>query len=120
MEMGSQERATKGFILQAIGPGGERRWWVKRAAGDTKKPNATMGELLRETVAEIDALPGQWKVETISTPETVYRDLQGSRGELAPRNLRRNGYGEPLVSEHLALPEPQMLGLIGRLDLLAS
>jgi len=34
MDMSGQERATKGFILQAIGPGGERRWWVKRAARD--------------------------------------------------------------------------------------
>lgn len=107
-----ETRQADGMIVQVVGPGGERRWFHRHH------------EPLRLALAAIcgllDSWPGEWRVETISTPASIYRDLQGSRAELAPRDLRRNGYGEPMVPEGFSTPEAQMLGQIGRLDLLAS
>jgi hypothetical protein len=80
-----------------------------------------MGELLRAVAGELDALPGQWLVETISTPATVYRDLQGTR-----KRLDLDGQAGGVRPHHDDIahedfrPERVMLGSIGRLDLLAS
>lgn len=54
----------------------------------------------RELCERIDELEGDWRVLTISTPSTIYGDLQGERGE------------------YLATPERRLLGSIARLDLL--
>ena len=50
-----------------------------------------------------------WLVQSLSTPETVARDLAGTRHY--PRGARRKS------PDALALPESSMLGVIGRADL---
>lgn len=52
----------------------------------------------------LDALEGDWRVASFSTPETIYRDLQGTR------------YRE--WGDEMQYPEVAALGHIGRLDLL--
>jgi len=52
----------------------------------------------------LDGLDGDWRVLTISTPRTIYRDLQGTRAR-------------ELVDE-TQMPELRMLGQVGRLDML--
>lgn len=53
--------------------------------------------------ASIDKLPGDWKIVTVSTPGSIYGDLQGAT--------------DP---ERSASPEKRMLAKIGRLDLLQT
>lgn len=62
-----------------------------------------------------------FKIRTLSSPETIYRDLQGTRdglsdtergGPLNPHNTHR--------SQLLALPEFNMVARIGRSDLLEA
>lgn len=59
-----------------------------------------------------------YRVVTLSSPLTIYRDLQGWRRNDTPTNRRRVASTEK-VDDKLQLPEPFMLGLIGRRDLLA-
>lgn len=54
------------------------------------------------------------KVVCLSTPGTIYRDLQGSRDIAAPHQADRRGR-----QAFLRLPEQGMLNAIGRQDLLA-
>lgn len=56
-------------------------------------------------IAELaDSLPGDWRVVSISTPATVYRDLQGTR--------------KHPWTDSVQFPEAGILGKIDRLDLL--
>jgi hypothetical protein len=56
------------------------------------------------------------RVLCLSTPATIYRDLQGHRREELPRKQRRvTAIGTR--PETLRLPEPAMLSRIGRRDL---
>lgn len=57
---------------------------------------------------KIDALDGQWYIDVISSPSTIWRDLQGTR------MIDRNDDNGPM----LLVPEAKYLGAIGRLDLL--
>jgi hypothetical protein len=50
----------------------------------------------------------RWKIVCLSTPITIYRDLQGTR----------RGLDEHATTHERAIPEHTMLGEIGRLDLL--
>jgi hypothetical protein len=52
-------------------------------------------------------------VRTISTPQTVYRDLHGSREQMVTDSDKTHR------SVNLNLPEVNMFGAIGRKDLLA-
>lgn len=61
-------------------------------------------DALRAVCDVIDALDGDWRVLSICTPDTIYRDLQGTRAA---------EWGA-----ETSMPEPTMLGRIGRLDLL--
>jgi hypothetical protein len=54
--------------------------------------------------------PGEWKVEVISTPTTIWRDLQGQR-------FTTSRGGRYVLGK---MPEEQLLALIGRLDALAA
>ena len=64
-----------------------------------------------ENACEVgEGWPGEWKVEVISTPTTIWRDLQGQRFTTS-----RSGRDVPGK-----MPEEQLLALIGRLDALAS
>lgn len=54
------------------------------------------------------------RVAVLSTPGTIYRDLQGARSVAAPHEAVRRGR-----QAFLRLPEQAMLAAIGRQDLLA-
>lgn len=57
------------------------------------------------------------RVQTLSTPMSVYRDLQGHREAVAGLGPRLNS-APATRSDRVLAPEPVMLGRIGRLDLL--
>jgi hypothetical protein len=77
----SYVKATDGVIVQFVSATGERRTIVARGAPNTTGPvgdEGVQGSLLR-AIAEMETWPGEWKVETISTPATILTDLQGDR-----------------------------------------
>jgi hypothetical protein len=115
---GSSVKASDGAIVQFVSASGERRTIVARgvpplygAVGD----EGVKGSLLR-AIAEMETWPGEWKVETISTPATILTDLQGNRLET---HVRLRGAVSPSATS-LHLPEPNLLSMVGRIDLLAS
>jgi hypothetical protein len=97
-----EARQADGFILQAVLPDESRRWFLRQGQ--------PLKEALREVCAVLDGIGG--KVETISSPTTILRDLQGSRVELTAVARRTGG--------QMTTPEKRYLGQVGRLDLLAS
>lgn len=64
-------------------------------------------EALRIICTRLDALEGEWRIVSCSTPETIRRDLQGHRLQKVGRRVG-----------HVDFPERNLLGHIGRLDLL--
>jgi hypothetical protein len=74
----------------------------------------------RRIAALIDATGEAWRVVCVSTPESIYRDLQGSRN--LPAGLRIHpASGREISEPHEFEPlsgERQTFGRIGRLDLL--
>ena len=88
------DRIRFGYIVTAREQDSDARWVLHRAG-----PGA-----LVEICEVLDASEGNWRILTISTPETIYRDLQGTRLTVW-RDVIEN-------------PEQRMLGGIGRLDLL--
>ena len=52
-------------------------------------------------------------VQTVSTPQTIYRDLHGTREQIGTDKDKTHR------STNMNLPEARMLGAIGRKDLLA-
>lgn len=71
---------------------------------------------LREVAAYCDR--EGYRVRTLSTPNTVYNDLQGPRvGAVASNHRFARSSGQP--DDQVHTPERSMLGRIGRLDLLA-
>lgn len=54
--------------------------------------------------SQLDALDGDWRIPSDSTPATIYRDLQGTR--------------EHEARDQVQVPEQSLLGRLGRLDLL--
>lgn len=80
-----------------------------------------VGDSLKVLAAEIDRLHEQdedWRVSCISSPSTIYRDLQGARG--LPGEERFSQDGDPILtlSYEAQTVEAAYLGKIGRLDLL--
>jgi hypothetical protein len=57
------------------------------------------------------------KIVTLSTPETIWRDLQGTRAPLFQRRGPQTGVEKQIV-DRVDVPELSMLGKIGRRDLL--
>jgi hypothetical protein len=112
---GSYVKATDGAIVQFVSAS-ERRTIVARGTPDTTGPvgdEGVKGSLLR-AIAEMETWPGEWKVETISTPATILCDLQGDRTQ----QVRRRHDTSPSATS-IQLPEQRLLSGIGRLDLLA-
>lgn len=73
----------------------------------------------REMAAWCDAIDGL--VVSISTPGSIYRDLQGTRSAMVDRQeSRRMNNHEHRSDNMLELPEPRLLGMIGRADLLGG
>lgn len=91
----TKARRKDGFILQAVLPDGERRWFLRQ--------DQPFAEALREVCTVLDGIGG--KVETISSPVSIWRDLQGTRAQ-------------QLAQPH-ATPEMRALARVGKLDLLA-
>lgn len=66
-------------------------------------------------IEEIEQQPGDWKVQSISTPGTIWRDLQGIReGGGAPGGFQNETSGPVRPSPS---PEAVMLSRLGRMDL---
>ena len=60
------------------------------------------------------------RVVCISTPGTIYRDLQGTRRTTETTQRRHRVTAEAHTLERFALPEQSYLAAIGRLDLVAT
>jgi hypothetical protein len=58
---------------------------------------------MRDLCARVEALGGEWRIRTISTPQTIYADIKG-------RDVSRNGFGANS-------PESELLGSMGYLHL---
>lgn len=71
------------------------------------------GRILAEIAADVTRLDPSYRLVSYSTPDTILRDLQGTR---MLRKHSRNRHDVP--GTELKLPEPNALGKIGRLDLL--
>jgi hypothetical protein len=63
---------------------------------------------LTEVCRDLDAREGRWYIDVISSPTTIWRDLQGERWQT----------GRDTSGGFAPRPEARMLGAIGRLDLL--
>lgn len=86
-------RADFGVIVSCSSADRSRRHTMHRHG----VPAATIAEI----AAEIDAFEGQWFIDAISTPDSVFRDV-------------RQAGGKPYYVER------QILGRIGRTDLLRT
>jgi hypothetical protein len=76
---------------------------------------------LRDVCATLDGWPGDWRVDVISTPTTIYTDLRGRAGHsVHPVGMVKlfGAEGESPAEPPLR-PEVKLLGVVGRLDLLA-
>lgn len=90
----AQDRAAYGVIVTAREQTSDQRIVLHRSGRDG----------LQQVCDVLDALVGDWRVLTVSTPATIYRDLQGTRAR---------EWGAETQT-----PEPSVLGKVGRLDLL--
>lgn len=72
------------------------------------RTDVTALEAVAEIVAEIDLLPGDFRVLSISTPVSIQRDMYASRITLVGQNVGLPG----------GTPEQYLLGRLGRSDLL--
>jgi hypothetical protein len=94
LAMAGRDRIEAGYIVTALRQDTGESWTLHRAGRGA----------LAAVCKVLDDAEGDWRVLTISTPETVYRDLQGTR------------YVE--WGDRILTPEVGMLGKIRRLDLL--
>jgi hypothetical protein len=72
-------------------------------------------QALTEVCNEIDTWSGEWLIDVISSPTTIWRDLQGHRRKTPTARVQH--FGEDSVP-HTWVPEISFLGQIGRIDLL--
>lgn len=68
----------------------------------------TLIEAVKEIIADLDSLPGDWRILTISSPVSIERDLHASR--IALVGNRAGGVG--------VTPESLLLGKLRRTDLM--
>lgn len=114
LTIAGQDRAEYGYLVTIVHvgryPEAER---VLHVFGPSR-------EAMRQVVEEIERLDGEWKVRTISSPASIYRDLQGARGVRRRLRSRQTMHGNP--RSHLRFNpfevEYWLLSQIGRLDLL--
>lgn len=107
----TQEDKRAGVIVTAVHDDGPPLWSFHIDG----PPEAA----LRSACARLDAAGEGWKVQTISTPRGVYRDLQGTRADHTVRDSHHNRSGASMERNGDNRPEVAQLGRIGRLDLLA-
>lgn len=119
--LSTYNRAVDGAIVQFVSETGEQRTIVAQGNPPGAGPLGAEGveaSLLR-AIAQAEGWPGLWKVEVISTPQTILRDLRGSRRQRGQPRLMA-GSGDPLVEyTTLVSPEKRYLSKIGRMDMLA-
>lgn len=72
-------------------------------------------EALMGMAKTIDSWDGEWLVDVISSPSTIWRDMQGHRRRKPP--VRTQHFGED-SAPYTWVPEISFLGQIGRIDLL--
>lgn len=76
----------------------------------------TPTEALRKVVRLCDRYG--WQIRCLSSPATIYRDIDGSRAAPSPqRGDMFNDHGKP-PQTRIATPEQRMLARLGRGDLL--
>lgn len=99
------ERASYGCTVTAINP----------ATGHllTLEAKGTALAAIRKIAAILDGMEEDWKIRSVSTPQTIMRDLYAHRYPV--RGTRRVRVG---VVEPKNLPESNLLARIGRVDLL--
>lgn len=105
---GGRDRAEHGAMVQLEHELGAVEWHYL-----VGPPTAA----LRALCAELDERPG-WKVAVISSPSTIYRDLQGARSERVQQVAgSKSGKSSGPGDDRLHLPEQNLLARVGRLDL---
>lgn len=119
--MGTQERCFHGVIVTWVNEKGDLKVRHHPGLYTEKKTRIydkrgrfvrwhraveaiTATDALRDAVTLMERWPGTWKVQTISTPQSIYTDLTGAR---------TNG-------KVMGPPEPFWLQRIGRIDLWAG
>lgn len=95
LQISGEERQDYGCIVNFSD--GDCRWFPGRDGAREAAEYADRSDL---------------KITTISTPETIYRDLQGPRSTQDPGASWKK-------RDAIYFPESNILGLIGRRDLLA-
>ncbi len=94
-------RALDGVTVFASTDEGERAVFMRACM-------PIRGALL-SVARELDARGGRWYVDVISSPTAIWNDMRGRQ-----QVHRQNG------SPYVVTPERQLLGRIGRLDLLRA
>ena len=104
LNFGPRERSMYGAIVTAREQGSGRLWTVCKGG--------TTLQALREIVALLDAEPGHWLIVSISSPPSVFRDMQGHRVSEGGQGAHEKSAADPRSNER------NYLGKIGRSDLL--
>lgn len=99
LETGGTEVTTRSGYRHETG--------TRRNGGVSQLTTVGITVLLKDFCDELRARPGDWRIRTISTPDSILTDLRGRQPAMG-----RNDYPEP--------PERQMLGNIGQLDMLET
>lgn len=111
--MRGQDRAAFGCIVTAR----------EKTTGDIQvfhESGDTVTMALQTACSRIDKLDGSWEVICVSTPASVYRDLQGTRNRVEYGRDHRAGVSYRRVMFHPLERERQMLSRAKRLDLFPS
>lgn len=108
----NQEDRRSGVIVTAVHDDGPPLWSFHVPGPPTAA--------LRSACAKLDANGPGWRVQTISTPRGIFRDLQGTRADHTARDHNHNRSTASRERNEDNRPEVAQLGRIGRLDLLAK
>lgn len=109
---GGYTRAKDGWIVTFLMPDGSTH--VKHFASIVKEkrhivPRVTIFDRTAKDLVVEWADEHEAKIISISTPDTILRDLQGTRERLEPNSNQKH------PADVLQLPEPNMLGARGDL-----
>lgn len=99
-----------GVIVTAVHADGPPLWTFHVPGG--------AGDALRQECLEIDARGDRWMIQAVSSPTSIFRDLQGTRQQHRERNYGGSLNDSPLSEDPRSF-EIIALSKIGRLDLRA-
>ena len=99
LDLSGDSRARDGIIVSAR----EQKTGQLATFHEIDAPRSA----LTHVCERLDAMDGDWKIVSVCTPTSIYRDLQG----------HRQGRDEQNVSDPRT-GEQNLLGLVGRLELL--